>query len=197
MCYDEQIISAYVDGELEGPLSTEVKKHIESCRRCRSLAAEFSAISEVFTAVRSADSIDSDQRKARVWQGIRRQTNRETVQNFWHRRVQIPLPLAAGVVIAVAALVFTLIVNPFSSNHRGTPTALEQDKAMDTTIPAVPSDFTSPGNTIPELEQLVRFLSDQGAAIEVKIELPSSSKIQVSGEPQLLRAADLRRDEIE
>ncbi len=197
MCYDDHIISAYVDGELEEPRLTEVKRHIENCERCRNVADRYSSLEELFTADDSADRISTDSRKAQVWQRIQRQTRRETTHNFWHQRVQVPLPLAAGAVIAVAALVLTLLVSPFSapqqSPQQGVPLAIQQD----TTIPEVPSDFTSPANTMPEIEQLVKFLSDQGAAIEVKIQLPSSSKIQVSGEPQLLRAADLRRDEIE
>ena len=197
MCYDEQVISAYVDGELEEPLYSEVQKHMESCVYCRSTQAEYRSVKELFLAVSNNpihDTIAGPQAKARVWQQIQRKTRRETAQNFWHRQIQVPLPLAAGVMAAVAVLVFTLIFSPFSSGifssgQSGAPLALQEDDG----IPTVPTNYPASENSLPELEQLLRFLSDQGAAVEVKIQLPSSSKIQVSGEPQLLRAADFRR----
>ena len=104
------------------------------------------------------------------------------------------MPVLAGVAAAVLVLVLTLLFNPFAAEQQMVPVAMQSDESIES-IPEVPSDFASPANTMPELEQLVRFLSDQGAAIEVKIQLPSSSKIQVTGEPQLLRAADYRRSE--
>jgi anti-sigma-K factor RskA len=193
MCYDDKILSAYVDGELKEPLHTNVKNHIEGCERCRTLVAEYNALQELFTSTRSQVSetaLESRERKARVWEEVQRHTRRERVQNFWHRRVQIPMPLAAGVLVAMIALVLTLVFNPLSTGQRTVPLALRDER-----IPEVPTEYVSPANTMPEIEQLVRFLSDQGAAIEVKIQLPSTSKIQVSGEPQLLRAAEYRGSE--
>ncbi|MDZ7795187.1 MAG: zf-HC2 domain-containing protein [Spirochaetia bacterium] len=197
MCYDEQVISTYVDGELEEPLHREVQKHLESCAYCRSTQAEYRSVKELFLAVSNSplhDTIAGPQAKARVWQQVQRKTRRETAQNFWHRQIQVPLPLAAGVMAAVAVLVFTLIFSPFSSgifssDQSGAPLALRDDN----NIPEVSTNYPASKNSMPELEQLLRFLSDQGAAVEVKIQLPSSSKIQVTGEPQLLRAADFRR----
>ncbi len=197
MCYDDQIISAYVDGELQDKLHTDVKNHIRKCERCRKIAAEYTALQELFTATSDSpaeDVVAGTERKARVWREIQRHTRRERVQGFWHRRLQVPLPVAAGVAVAVFALVLTLLFNPFSTEQQMVPLAMQSDETIES-IPEVPSDFVSSANTMPELEQLVRFLSDQGAAIEVKIQLPSSSKIQVTGEPQLLRAADYRRSE--
>lgn len=193
MCYDDKTISAYVDGELEEPLHTQVKDHIEGCGRCRKVVAEYSALQELFTATRSQTSetaLDTRQRKARVWQEIQHHTRRDRVQDFWHRRVPVPMPLAAGVLVAMIALVLTLVFYPLPTGQQSVPLALQDD-----TIPEVPSEYVSPAHSMPEIEQLVRFLSDQGAAIEVKIQLPSTSKIQVSGEPQLLRAAEYRRSE--
>jgi len=192
MCYDEQVISAYVDGELAESLHKEVQEHIESCDYCRSIQAEYHSVKELFFAVGNSpihDTLTGPHTKARVWQQIQRKTRRETAQNFWHRQIQVPLPLAAGVLAAVVVLAFTLIFSPFSSDQSGVPLALQEDDS----IPSVPTNYPATENSRPDLEQLLRFLSDQGAAVEVKIQLPSSSKIQVSGEPQLLRAADFRR----
>ncbi len=197
MCYDDQIISAYVDGELQEKLYTDVRNHIDKCERCRTAAAEYTALQELFTATSNSpaeDVVENSERKARVWREIQRHTRRERVQDFWHRRLQVPMPVLAGVAAAVLVLVLTLLFNPFAAEQQMVPVAMQSDETIES-IPEVPSDFASPANTMPELEQLVRFLSDQGAAIEVKIQLPSSSKIQVTGEPQLLRAADYRRSE--
>lgn len=197
MCYDDQIISAYVDGELEMKLHTEVDKHIAECERCSKVANEYRALQELFSATSRTPSddglagMDTQEPKNRVWREIQHHTRRERVQDFWHRRLQVPMPVAAGLVAALVMLVLTLLINPFASDQQMAPLAMQPEE----TIPEVPTDFASPANTIPEIEQLVRFLSDQGAAIEVKIQLPSSSKIQVTGEPQLLRAADYRRSE--
>src|SRR6056297_1228273 len=197
MCYDEIVISAYVDGELDEPLYSEVQKHIESCAYCRSTQIEYRSAKELFLAVSNSpihETLAGPQAKARVWQQIQRRTRRETARNFWHRQIQVPLPLAAGVMAAVAVLVFTLIFSPFSSGtlppgQSGAPLSLRDDNG----IPEVPTNYPASKNSMPELEQLLQFLSEQGAAVEVKIQLPSSSKIQVSGEPQLLRATDFKR----
>ncbi len=200
MCYDDQVISAYVDGELELRLHTEVENHISECERCRKLANEYKALQDLFSATSGAPAdaghagVDSLEQKARVWKEIQRHTRRERVQDFWHRRLQVPMPVAAGLAAALAILVLTLLINPFGTEQQMVPVAMQSEETLES-IPEVPSDFVSPANTMPEIEQLVRFLSDQGAAIEVKIQLPSSSKIQVTGEPQLLRAADYRRSE--
>lgn len=194
MCYDEQILSAYVDGELQRQLHTSVERHIGECERCRKLSNEYRALKDLFIATGNSTTetgVDNQARKARVWREIQRQTRRERVQDFWHRRVQVPLPLVAGLAAAAVIVVLTLVLNPFAPEQHMVPMAMQSDE----TIPEVPTGFSSSADNMPELEQLVRFLSDQGAAVEVKIQLPSTSKIQVSGEPQLLRAADYRRSE--
>lgn len=36
MCFDDQVLSAYYDGELEGVWKDRVKEHLETCSVCSS-----------------------------------------------------------------------------------------------------------------------------------------------------------------
>jgi len=192
MCYDENVLSAYSDGELDIRLLDEITAHLEICGRCRSIAAKYRKLGELFSVednVRKEAFLSSEHT---VWNRVQTRIRRErkgTAIPLWRRRLTVPVPVAAGVLLTVCVLCAVLIFSPETFLPDDTSALIAQQIEMDKQSVDLSTD-----KTLPELEKLVQFLSEQGAAIEVRIELPGSSHFEVIGEPQLIKASDYRKD---
>jgi len=208
MCYKENTLSAFVDGELNPVVSGEIEAHLQVCKNCRSLVNSYRALGEVFGGDDDKFSAEVFTKSRRnVWQRLQLQVRREEKSvglPFWQRRLLIPAPLAAGVLLFFSFAFFAVLMYPGKSLHDGPEVLISQQAGENSLNGESPfrmetsggiESGTVPQATTQQLEELVRFLSVQGAAIELKIELPGSSHFEVIGEPQLIRASDYRREQ--
>lgn len=173
MCPDRQILSALHDREIPSPWREKIQEHVGKCEKCRNQMISFDQVSQRLRH----DPPGLEESQDRVWQKILARKGASDPIPLWKRRVSIPAPLMAAAVLAVilGLTVFNLI----------------------------PEKTESSGNT-PEvwtvqfenhnLEDLAALLKNRDSQVQVFIELPQSSPMGLQGEPQLLRAADYRRE---
>lgn len=202
MCFNEDVLSAFVDGELDSATVGEVEAHLQVCEKCRSVVGHYRILGELFQGAEMLDENKISESNRNVRQRLQLQFRREEKSvglPFWQRRLIVPVPLAAAALFLMGLAFFAILMNSGYTQPDGAGILISQQAEEGASIgEASFSMDTSGGITAPaeapQLEELVRFLSAQGAAIEVKIELPGSSHFEVIGEPQLIRASDYRRD---
>lgn len=173
MCPDRQILSALHDCEIPSPWQEKIQEHVAECEKCRDQINSYHEISRRL----HHDPPGLKESQERVWQKITAREGMSTPVPLWKRRVSIPAPL-------MAAAVFAVIVGF-------------------TVFSIIPGKQAPSGNT-PEvwtvqfenhdLEDLAELLKNRDSQVQVFIELPPSSPMGLQGEPQLLRAADYRKE---
>jgi hypothetical protein len=188
MCVDDKELSAYIDGELTEERAADVTAHLSVCNSCTVRVERLFRTARLIRSVQR-DGTELSRRMERSRQRISVAVERKREPLFWGRRVLVPVPLAA----AMFFLLFAAVTILFTGNGDFGP------RTYDGAIPVVEKadarEEVSFGSRAgepsrEELEELFRFLSEQGASVEVKIELPKPSSFTVYGEPQLIRAAD-------
>lgn len=97
-CDFEEEVSAWFDGELPEADAERVRAHVAGCTSCRQLVADFESVRASVRALRTVDVEDA-----------------ATARRFWRRRVSIPLP-------AAAVLVVLFVGAPFIAFRRGEST---------------------------------------------------------------------------
>ena len=188
MCVDDKDLSAYLDGELDKKKKAGVEAHLEECTVCRSRLDSLGRLANIGSP--SEDEIN--RRKERTFSRISVAVERKPEPPVWRRKINLSLPLAAAaavVLILLGGLGVTLTGITGSPDHVDTREIPVVEKEFDSSPFTLARKNGEP--TQEELEELFRFLSEKGASVEVKIELPQSSNFTVYGEPRLIKAADI------
>ncbi len=173
MCPDRQILSALHDQEIPSPWRDKILDHVGGCEKCRN---QLDSFGEVSRRLRH-DPPGLKESQERVWRKLAARKENAAPLPLWKRRVSVPAPLMAAAVVAVilGLTVFNLIPDK---------------KAPSGNTPEVWTVQFEDHN----LEDLAELLKNRDSQVQVFIELPTSSPMGLQGEPQLLRAADYRRD---
>ncbi|HUU03733.1 MAG TPA: hypothetical protein VM425_20025 [Myxococcota bacterium] len=101
--FSDEVLSAYIDQDLDRERSAEIADQLGSCAACRAVVAEIEAIKNDLTDLGQA------QPQRDLWPAIRRDMARarETV-SWWRRFWMVPVAAAVGAAAAVLlVLVFT------------------------------------------------------------------------------------------
>ena len=115
------------------------------------------------------------------WQGIQRSRDSIVSSGFWHRKISLPIPLGAGILalfILFSGVVYFLVPGINS-------TVIAENIIDDTAVTTVSKNSFS---------ELFEFLESRDVSIEIHIQLPEDSGKLFVGDPQLLRAADFKRE---
>jgi len=103
MCIDEQLLSAYLDGELSEPYKTQTEEHLEHCQACRNRLEKMTKLSEMLAGATLSDE-ELNGRMETSLNIIERKYfdgNGKKV-SFFRRRIEMSL---SGMVTAAAAVV--------------------------------------------------------------------------------------------
>ncbi|MDR1278548.1 MAG: zf-HC2 domain-containing protein [Treponema sp.] len=177
MCPDRQILSVYLDGELPSPWKEKLENHLGSCARCRE---KLEAYRNMSCLLGKTGNAGPETARERVW--LRLQTRAGGAfprsGNLWRRNVSVPLPVAAAAAIffiALGALVFRQLFF----------TGPAQEGAM-----AAGVDLR---NVVPvsDMNGIWQYLGSQDTGDIVILRLPESRNFMSSGEPRILKAAEL------
>src|SRR5512142_3113022 len=115
MCPDREILSAYLDGEVEAPWSGAIASHLEGCPSCRAQLARMEALrSRLLQAELPAHQEPMERVRRSLLAHDAAQTPR--FLPFWRRSLSVPLPLAAGAAVLVLLLAASLMVALARSN---------------------------------------------------------------------------------
>lgn len=116
MCLDDQVLSSYIDGELQEPWKTQVEEHISHCKECRERYEEFARMDQTLFETRLSNDEFSMQQQ-RVWKYLEKTCMPAQPKKFRHKRIGFSAPAFAA---AAAALVLLLGANVFLLTGLGT-----------------------------------------------------------------------------
>ena len=109
-CHDlQELISAYVDGELSQTQRDFVEEHLQHCRGCQLTLAEYTRISNQMSSLRSTPPLPDIKKE------IMSKTSPENVINKprrWLRPVLIAAPFVLALAIAIPIVIPTLALTP-------------------------------------------------------------------------------------
>jgi len=176
MCPDKNLLSAYFDGELDKPFSSQVEAHVAECDSCSRILEEFRALSEHLCQERLPEI---QKTKQESWLHLQRRFSSLYPVPVWRRRFQIPAPVLA----ATAILVILLGVGLLFAVHtpRGSSTF---DTVTETRFKV--AEYAT-------FEEIIRHLDARGDGQTFIFTLPQDTKVRYWSEPTLIRAADYKR----
>lgn len=181
MCPDEELLSAYLDGEVPSPWKERIEQSLEQNSDCRE---ELRRLSAVRTFLHQEPTPDFVLSQKTVWDRLSAHDFSRRRRPVWQRRVSLPMPIAA----AAAALLLVLSGALLWHNGRATVPAAQLPVA------AGEIDLTVRIGDV-KIDELLRMINESDNIGEVKVQLPESARFHFLGEPQLVRAADFRAGE--
>jgi hypothetical protein len=180
MCPDRQILSLYADGELPSPWKEKLESHLSLCPRCREELEAYRGLSRFLGRAENRDSLEAA--KERVFRKLHDQGEDVLPQSpgLWRKNVSVPFPAAA----AAAVLLFVLGLFVFRQIFFAGP---GQDSVM-----AAGVNLDLQGITpVSDINRILQYLGDKDTGDMVILRLPESRNFMSSGEPRILKAAEL------
>jgi hypothetical protein len=188
------MLSVYLDGELPSPWKEKMEKHLALCVSCRD---RLDAYRETACRLKEAEAASPggdpaavsageaalERAKDRVWlrlQNLEAGDTGRPAPGIWRRSVSIPLPAAAA-----AAVIFCIALAAFwFRQNAGTP------QIQDMTAAGMELDLRG---IVPvsDMHGVLQYLGDRDTGDIVILRLPESRNFMSSGEPTILKAAEL------
>ena len=199
MCPDHQLVSVYLDGELPSPWKEKMESHLAQCPHCQGLLENFRRLSLAcapdntpanvqervwrnLEALGAGGQADDAARKAGV---ARRYPAR---RGLWERRVSVPLPAAAAVVLLIlAALLWAAQAN--KTIQPGMTFANDEYSIQPMQIDEAPG-FDPRLSRLRDMNEVLEYLSGKDSGEMLILHLPESRNFSSYGEPAIVRAAD-------
>ncbi|MFP4383014.1 MAG: anti-sigma factor family protein [Spirochaetia bacterium] len=176
MCLDNELISAYMDGEVPQPWKDKIKDHLADCSGCRHKAEKYRQVDALISLSNQISEDRVAASKASVKAKIHGQLKyaKWESKSVWNKTVSVPIPVAAAAVILMLMLAgfLTLVgVSGTKSPHLG-------DNLNITLNPE-------------DVEILLKALQTHEG--EIVIELPEEPQFRYLSEPELIKASDQER----
>jgi hypothetical protein len=179
MCPDHQILSVYMDGELPSPWKEKMEHHLALCARCREKLEAYRRTSRLLD--RAGDGA-LEGAKERIWLKLEDRREQRFIQppGIWHRSVAVPFPVAA----AAAALLFITLGALAFRQFFFTPAAPDGMAAgVGLDLPGI--------MPVSDMSGILQYLGSQDSGDIVILRLPESRNFMSSGEPRIIKAAEL------
>lgn len=181
MCPDRELLSAYLDGEVPSPWKERIADELQNDAEC---AAVYAQLCESRRVLQSDPEPDFAASKQAVWQRIADMPLVRKPIPLWRRRVALPIPVAA----AAASLLMLLAGGLLWHTARATV------RPNEIAASSVGNELVVRIGEI-SIEELLRIMNASETVGELTVTLPDSATFGIFGEPQLVRAADFRREE--
>jgi anti-sigma factor RsiW len=181
MCPDREILSAWLDGEIDAPWDRALEEHVGSCPDCR---ARLERLEGVRRSLLEAPVPDWRPAMERVRSSlVSRGLASEKAAPVWHRRVSMPVPLAAAAVLLVMVLAGALAVSVIRSSFGLVRITRQGSGGTEIRIAAPVSD----------LESLLQSIDKDAGSLEDVILLPKNVQLSSIGEPLMGKEAEFPR----
>ena len=177
MCPDRDIISAYLDGEIEAPWDSAIAEHLASCPACTLLHARLAETRRILKEEQLPDWHAPMEHVRKALRAYTPPPHRGVP--VWERRVSISLPvatLAAALVLFLGAMLLVTQLRPRVGLVR-----ITKAPAGGTEI-----QIAAP---ISELETLLKSVGADDTAREDVILLPKNMRLLPVGAPRMGKAA--------
>jgi len=180
MCFDEQTLSAYVDGELDSSQQLIIKNHLQECSICRN---NTDVIKSIDNQLKFSDGeVDSFTKEA-VWTRLAHSTSSSKGLGFWQRGFVI----SPSFVLSFSFLFIAILgLGIFFAVTKGNNLLVaENDSNTSFNYDQFPLDIP-----VDNVEKILAYFDIHDEPLEVFIQLPGSSDFIIQGEPRLLRKVD-------
>ena len=177
MCPDNEILSAFIDSELEKNWHSTVEEHLNGCSSCLETEGKLRQVKNFLHSADAEVRTAGDDAMMHVWRGIMRSRDRRPYFSVPFRRLRLSFTALAMLGLVCAGLG---AVGMFYATHgiSGTEAAVAAIETRD--------GFGS-------VEELLSYLEANDKVVSFTIELPEEPVFLVLGEPQLLLPAEYRR----
>jgi len=182
MCPDDELLSAYCDGEVPSPWKERIEAHAAVCSKC---SERIRTYVELHTLLNSLDTEEEkealDAARQRVFAAIQlkefdfskkpARTIGRRLSEFWARPVVLPMPVAAAALVVVAFLggLSLGVLNPRAKDARVLASAVQ-------TLPASNASFDS----------ILQFAESQTSPQTVTIRVQKDALIIQQGTPVIV-----------
>jgi len=180
MCFDKQILSAYVDNELRSSQISDIKDHLETCSKCREYTVAVNSIKKHLGL--SCMNVDSFTKEA-VWSRLSHSTSTDKGLDFWHRGFVIAPSFIVSISFLFVAVLGISIFFALPDNNNLLFTENNTDPAFDYEI--FPLDIP-----VDNVEKILAYFDIHDEPMEVFINFPGSSDFVIQGEPRFLKKND-------
>ncbi|MCL2705940.1 MAG: zf-HC2 domain-containing protein [Spirochaetaceae bacterium] len=171
MCPDKEILSAFIDNELEDKIKEDVQNHIAVCKKCALELESFKYLHTFCYDELTLDQIKNAEEK--VWQKISHAIKPKPKKlNIWHRRIAIPIPVMAAAVLIFVSAVLSLYLVSFNKINNNYESKFNYSESI----------------SFEKEEDFRLFETDQ--VLDVDLSLPESTIFMISGSPRLMREVD-------
>lgn len=169
MCVDDELLSTYLDGELQEPWKTQVAQHLQYCKACKSRFMQLQALdAKLKSATLSDDAVKEREARVLVYFERNRLASPKKTSLF-RKKVQVSLvpallsSAAAFVVVFIGAFVL------FGTNPKQTQTLLPGiASSVDSANVRQVSEVRPQSLDSYSVEQIVEYLAQKGYAVELK-----------------------------
>ena len=181
MCPDREILSAWLDGEIDAPWDRALEEHVGSCPDCR---ARIERLDGVRRSLLEAQVPDWRPAMERVRSSlVSRGLAHEKPAPAWRRRVSLPLPLAVAAAALVMVLAGALAVSVLRSSFGMVRITRQGSGGTEIRIAAPVSD----------LESLLRSVDQDAGSLEAVIVLPKNVQLLSVGQPLMGKETEFSR----
>jgi anti-sigma factor RsiW len=181
MCPDREILSAWLDGEIDSPWDRALEEHVGSCPDCR---ARLERLEGVRRSLLEAPMPDWRPAMERVRSSlVSRGLASEKAAPVWRRRVSMPIPLAVAAAVLMILLAGALTVSVIRSSFGMVRITRQGSGSTEIRIAAPVSD----------LESLLRSIDKDAGSLEDVILLPKNVLLSSRGEPLMGKEAEFSR----
>ena len=180
MCFNEQILSAFVDGELSEEQGESIESHLKECEFCRDRVEVYG---NLVTQIRSSGMVSSPFVHESIWVRLSHATTTSSGLGFWHRRFFLTPSVMVSLSFTFIAIIGIGVFLLFQDRGNN---ALYISNA-EIPFPSVNFPVDIPVDSI---EQVLAYFNIHDEPMEVFIQLPDSSSFSIQGEPRFLLKAN-------
>ncbi len=177
---DREILSAFLDGEVESPWKEEVSGHLAGCASCRALLSRMEATRHLLLGEEVPDHRGPMERiRERIISG---DYARPPAIPFWRRSITVSMPVLGAAFSLVLLMAFSLVLALFRLNIGTVHITRAPAGATEIRIAA----------PVKNLESLLKSFETQDSGQDV-IRIPKDYRLSTAGEPLMGTEADFLR----
>jgi len=179
MCPDDEMLSAYLDGELAPDSVRSVEAKLSGESEYRTRFKELTASTEFLHSCPEPDFVQAQEL---VWARVQLSTRRVHGIGAFSRRISVPMPLAAaaGFLLLLAGMLFSYFA--IGNDSIRIPSAASSAGAS--------AEVTVQMGEVEDLGLLLDTLNSAGNVRQITIDMPENARFAYQGEARFMRADD-------
>ncbi len=170
MCVDDELLSTYLDGELDEPWRTQVAEHLQYCQACRLRLGQLEALHEKLQSVALTEGeMEGSRERVMAFFEATKFPAVDTKLSFWRRKLELKL----GPALLSAAAFVVVVIGTFVFFSPNTPQGQEILPGVVAPIDSEHirqvTDVAKPDLGMFSLEQIIQHLDALGYSVKIEV----------------------------